>query len=183
MRLFIGLVLPESVQEALKQAWHQASPESLVSRSIRSSMWHVTLAFLDDVPVEHVEAIRQLVATAVATPPGGAFSIDGFEAFPYRRPSRIVARIKPEQAEAWEECVLRLRDMISIIAPNIDRKPWQPHISITRSEKGKYLEQWAVDIPTISWTPQFIAMIKSTPGPQGAVYEILSEIPCHTRFG
>jgi 2'-5' RNA ligase len=178
MRLFIGLTVPEEIQQTLKQAWHGASVNPVGLATKRSSLWHVTLAFLDDVPEEHLETLRHLVEAAAAHPPGGAFVMNHFETFPRRKPSRVVVPTIPENLKTWSTCVESLRDMISILAPKIDRKPWQPHISITRNEKGKYLEPWSEPIPAIFWTPRSVAIIKSTPGATGSMYETLCEFPC-----
>ena len=180
MRLFIGLTVPEEIQQTLRQAWHEASVNPVGLATKRSSLWHVTLAFLDDVPEEQLETLRHLVEAAAAHPPGGAFVIDRFEAFPRRKPTRIVARATPEHLKKWTECVNSLRDMLSILAPKIDRKPWQPHISITRNEKRTFLEPWSESFSPVYWTPMTVAILKSVPGPTGSSYQILYEFPCGT---
>ena len=177
MRLFIGLTLPESLQETLKQAWNQASPNPAGERQMRSSMWHLTLAFLDEVPAEQIDPLSEIVANAATHPPQGGFSINCFKTFPNKKPTRIVACATPENAESWNGFAQHLRDMVSLIAPNVDRKPWLPHISITRTLKKAYLEPWTEPYETISWKPDSLAIIHSTPGPNGSIYNNLHVFP------
>jgi 2'-5' RNA ligase len=177
MRLFIGLPLPESVQEKLKAAWTNTSSSPASERAMRSSLWHVTLAFLDEVSEDQLEPLRHIIEQAVAHPPGGAFRITVFETFPKRKPMRIVARAVPEHAQAWEAFVVSLRDMVSIVAPNVDRKPWLPHISITRGAKGATLVPWSTRFDEIVWEPTEVAIIKSTLGPKGSTYTNVHVIP------
>jgi len=176
MRLFIGLTLPESVQHELTEAWKRTSSPA-DERPMRSSLWHVTLAFLDEVSEENLQPLIHILEQAVAHPPGGAFHIKTFESFPKKKPSRIVAIAEPDEKTAWGRFVMDVRDMVSLVAPHVDRKPWIPHISITRGLKGKPLELWNQDIPKISWVPTEVALIKSVREPDGSHYTNLHVFP------
>ncbi|MFZ2804039.1 MAG: RNA 2',3'-cyclic phosphodiesterase [Patescibacteria group bacterium] len=177
MRLFIGLTLPEHVQEELQNAWKMTSGHPAGERPMRSSLWHVTLAFLDEVAEDNIEPLRQIIEKAVARPPGGAFHIKTFETFPKKKPARIVALAEPEKKAEWGRFVMDLRDMVSLVAPNVDRKPWLPHISITRGQKGSLLEAWSQPFDDIAWEPKEVAIIKSAHQQDGSHYTNLYVFP------
>jgi len=165
--------VPEELQHALKQAWKSVPHSETKDKPTKPSSWHVTLAFLDDVSEEHVGKLIELIAMSMKHPPAGIFTIDGFESFPMRNPTRIVARINPEFPKTWTMFVNGIRDLSSLVAPGVDRKPWKPHISIIRSEKGLKLEGWSGKMKPIVWKPSKLAIIKSTPLPTGSTYENL----------
>lgn len=173
MRLFIGLPVPEELQHALRQGWNNVPGTPTKDKPTKPSSWHVTLAFLDDVREEHLEKLYELVAMSIKHPPAGIFTIDGFESFPKRNPTRIVAHITPEFPKTWTMFVDGIRDLSSLVAPGVDRKPWKPHISIIRQEKGLKLEGWSEKMEPIVWKPAELAIIKSTPKPAGSQYENL----------
>ncbi len=177
MRVFIGLPLSESMQGTLKQAWNNASENPAGKRPMRSSLWHVTLAFLGEVDPSAIDPLAELVSKTATHPPKGGFSIDRFETFPKKKPARIVAHAVPEHVDSWRHFVHHLRDMASIVAPQIDRKPWIPHISITRALKKNYLQPWNESFDPISWKPSELAIIQSTPGPHGSIYKHLHVFP------
>lgn len=177
MRLFIGLPIQPPLQEDLKRAWNLVVSRPEATSGLRPSSWHLTLAFLDDVAEDQMEPLRHLVRTAVEKPPGGLFLISQFETFPYRNPQRVVAKAVPEKMEEWQKFVNHLRDMVSLVAPNVDRKPWLPHISVTRSKRGTCLIRWTKDIEPIAWTPKEVSIIKSVPGQNGSDYTPLHVFP------
>ncbi|MBP9869648.1 RNA 2',3'-cyclic phosphodiesterase [Patescibacteria group bacterium] len=178
MRLFIGLPIPTALQNQLERAW-EGSPNHPAGKMMKPTLWHVTLAFLDEVPEERLSDLIEIVRRSLESPPAGDFSITGFETFPKRKPSRIVARVEPEDYKAWEKYALGLRDMLSLVAPNVDRKPWMPHISITRSLKGTTFPNWEITTGPLKWTPSEVAVIKSVPGPEGSSYTHQHVFPLH----
>lgn len=144
---------------------------------MKPKTWHVTLAFLDDVPDEKIGKLIDLVQMVAKHPPAGSFSIEAFESFPSRNPSRVVATILPVFPKTWTMFVDGVRDLASLIAPNVDRKPWKPHISIIRQEKDLKISPWSEKIEPIIWEPAQLSIIKGTLTPTGSVYESLYVFP------
>jgi RNA 2',3'-cyclic 3'-phosphodiesterase len=175
MRLFVGLPVPPDIQDALQQAWKKVSKKPTHHTASKPSSWHVTVAFLDDVPKEQIEKLREFVALSVRHSPAGSFAITAFESFPSRNPQRIVATITPEFQKTWTMFVDGVRDLSSIISQNVDRKPWKPHISITRQLKDLKLSPWSEKIEPIIWKPGTLSIIKSTLTPSGSMYERLHD--------
>jgi RNA 2',3'-cyclic 3'-phosphodiesterase len=178
MRLFIGLPLPTSLQNSLKESWTGISNKPGHLRPFRPSLWHLTIAFLGEVEPERLDPLKELVAKAAAHPPKGGFSIDRFETFPKKKPNRIVARARPLDVDSWKPFVETVVEMVSIAAPNVDRKPWLPHISITRTLKKTTLDPWHAAIkPPVIWKSNKLAIIHSTPTSHGSIYKNLHVFP------
>lgn len=173
MRLFLGIQLSQELRNHLQQAWSgvEGLPKHL--KTIPSQNWHMTLAFLDEIPEDKVEVLAELLAQVTDKPPIGALLVDRFEAFPKKKPTRIAARAVPVAPKSWSEYVDRIRDFASIVAPDMDRKPWSPHITLARSEKGLILPSWNSSMTDFAWIPEEFAIFKSTQSAEGSKYEPL----------
>ena len=177
MRIFIGLPVPENIQNQLGEAWKNVKTYPTHDAPMKPSLWHMTIAYLNDVPDEAIEPLRELVGKSLMHPPEGYLYIDRFETFPPRQPTRVVASVTPENPKQWRMFVEGIRDLISLVAPNVDRMPWNPHISIIRKEKGLHLSHWQENFDRLSWRHKDIAIIRSEHGPGGAKYTNLHVFP------
>lgn len=177
MRLFIGIRVPPEIRESLMALWSSLPEPPTGLRMDRLESLHLTFAFLGDVSAQPQEALERLIVRAVERPPKGSFSITRFESFPPKKPTLLTARLHEEGALTWKPFVERLRDMVSVAAPHVDRKPWIPHITMARSAKGSSLPAWSSPIPPISWKPTNISLILSKPGPAGSIYTDLHVFP------
>ncbi len=171
MRLFIGILLEEEVRKKIQEAWSIVPDFPSGCRLIDPKNWHFTLAFLDQVDDDNREPLIHLIEQAIENPPKGSFSFNAFETFPGKHPSYLIARAVAEERESWHSFINRLRDLVSVSAPNIDRKPWVPHVTVARAKKGKLLSKWSEPLQKdINFTPQEITLVKSTPTQNGSVY-------------
>jgi 2'-5' RNA ligase len=170
MRLFIGVRLPLDIRERLARQWTTLSDRPSRLREVESEYWHVTLAFLGDVSAEQRPALEQLLSASLERPPLGSFSLIGIETFPHKGPTTVVARLNPLEMGSWNTFVERMRDMVSVVAPQVDRKPWIPHVTIARAKKGSQLPAWSHPIDELRWQPTSIALILSEPAPHGTRY-------------
>ena len=177
MRLFIGLPLPKEVQQRLSDAKARVVQSPTGTRPIDPKNWHVTVAFLGRVNPIDLDALKTLFANATEHPPGGSFFIHEFRTFPPRHASYVVAHAVPERLLEWKTYILRLRDMVSLVAPQVDRKPWIPHISIERAVQHSALPQWSHPIDPIVWDVNTIALVESASTKDGSSYNDMYEIP------
>ncbi len=171
MRLFIGILLEEDVRNKIQEAMSLVPDFPIGCRTIDPKNWHFTLAFLDQVDDKNSETLIHLIEQAIENPPKGSFSFNAFETFPVKHPSYLIARAFAAERESWHSFIHRLRDLISVAAPNIDRKPWVPHVTLARAKRGKLLPKWSEPLPKdIIFTPQELTLIKSAPTQHGSVY-------------
>jgi len=178
MRLFIGLPLQEDLRCRLELAWNSALNIPDDCYGIDPKSWHMTIAYLGNVDETDQDTLRALFKTATEKSPTGAFFIHEFRTFPVKHPTHIVAHAAPGNRAVWKEYILRLCDMLSLVAPSIDRRPWIPHISISRSKKHAVLPEIAEPISEpLIWTPDRISIVESKPSQEGAIYTDIYDIP------
>lgn len=170
MRVFIGLGIPEAVRNRLSDLFEKADGKPTDLRKTPNDNLHCTLAFLGEVEDENITALEHLLAAAVESPPGGSFSFTSFETFPVKHPSYVIVRAEPDPKDEWMSYIDRMRDMVSVLSPGVDRKPWIPHVSLGRSRKGKLFTRWVSDFEPFSWEPQWICLVKSQTTSAGSVY-------------
>lgn len=175
MRLFIGIPLNESLRGYLQESFRLFEDRPLKYRPTPPGNWHMTLAFLDEVAPDKVDALSALLEDCAKKPPKGAFLINRFETFPTKKPTRIAARATAVDPESWRAFVNQARDYASIVAPDLDRKPWLPHVSIGRALKRSTLPAWSRSITEFAWIPEVFQLVKSTLTADGSVYEPIAE--------
>lgn len=165
----------ESLRAYLQDSFRLFEDRPLKYRPLPPVNWHLTLAFLDEVAEDKVSTVSALLADCAKKPPKGAFLIDRFETFPRKKPTRVAARANPVDPESWRAFANRVRDYASLVAPNLDRKPWSPHVSIGRALKRTTLPAWNRTITEYAWVPETFQLVKSTLTADGSVYEPIAE--------
>ncbi len=175
MRCFLGITVPPDCREQIRNAWHINETERQILKLSDPGQWHITLAFFGDVEYKNLLQLSQLIGKALETPPAGAFVVSQIETFPTKRPVLYVASCEPEQAIAWQETVSHVRDMASLIAPQIDRKPWVPHITLARARSNKQLDPYEMSLEGIGWVPEYATLFLSELSAAGPKYTPLHE--------
>src|SRR3989338_441037 len=171
MRLFLALPLPDELRSGLITSLERADLPR--GRIVRSDLWHITLAFLDDMPDLDVEP---LVNTCHGFTDGpGTITIDRLETFPHGNPRLFVASGIAEPRQDWSTFVEGLRSAMLEFAPAIDRKPWSQHITLGRSGKDELLPMWKASVGPWTWQPGGFSLMKSTLAEDGPTYESLHD--------
>ncbi|MFA5935296.1 MAG: RNA 2',3'-cyclic phosphodiesterase [Patescibacteria group bacterium] len=176
MRLFIGIRIPNDIQASLQRNWEQSDHPSEDMRVLEPESRHLTLAFLGEVSPDNRLALEILISKAMERPPKGSFSFVTFETFPPKAPIIITAKLDISDAPSWPDFVDRLRDMVSVAAPSVDRKPWMAHVTVARSRKA-ILPAWNESFDPIPWKPENVSLILSEPGSNGSRYTDLHVFP------
>jgi len=129
MRLFVGIDLPEAVQDELGKLVGQFRPLAAVRWS-RAGNLHVTTKFIGEWPDDRLPEMKRTLA-AVAVPAPFDIGLDGFGWFPNPHQPRIfwigvaASPALAELAAATEAAVGRLG------IPPEDR-PFRPHLTLAR---------------------------------------------------
>ncbi len=174
MRLFVALELPEDVKARLK-AW-LGQPKARDWRWTSPDQWHVTLAFLGEVP----EGAFEPLCTELAKLEFGTLNLALGSAggFPDARAAKV----------AWVGLlgdILTLSRMQQSVvaackpyAPRIDLKPFHAHVTIGRSRLAYGLPlPLPSHAPVGHWCSSEFSLIKSTVGHEGSMYQTLKSFP------
>lgn len=175
MRCFLGIPLPADCRLALRNAWSVPIQERESLRLTEPGLWHTTLAFFGEVEYDNLIRLVEMIGRSLEDPPACAWSLSAVQTFPNKRPSMYVVKCKPEKEEAWRACVSQLVDMASLIAPNVDRKPWIPHITLARTKRGALLPPFEIPVYDIGWVPDHATLFISEHTQTGPRYTPLHE--------
>lgn len=170
----MGIPLPADCRNAIRNSWVIPENERPALKLTDPGQWHITLAFFGDVAYDQLIKLVHFLGQALETPPQGAFHVTKIDTFPTKKPTMYTARCQPEQEAMWQQCVMQLTDMASLCAPQIDRKPWTPHVTLARTRNGRALDPVEISLPVIGWVPEYATLYRSEPNVTGHKY-----IPLH----
>ncbi len=178
VRAFIAIPVPETAVPALGDV--QGAVE--VGRLVPAEDWHLTLAFLGDVPDGMLERLDEALR-GLAVPAFG-MRVRGIDIFGGRRPSVLYAGVERS------EPLIRLRDKVRTAAraagAELARERFRPHVTLARfparmtmletQRIAGVLEGWG-DLDAGTVPVRHVSLYRSRLGPGGAVYEVLAEYP------
>lgn len=178
VRMFVAVVPPEGVLEDLEE-FLAPRREAAPWRWTLPEQWHVTLAFLEDVP-DHAldELVERLTATAGKRDPMPA-QVRGGGAFPHVGEAKVIwAGLETDQEELARAAV-GARSAASGAGVEVDGQRFRPHVTLARLNRPVEATKWVRLLdgyvgPT--WTVEDIALVASYlgEGPRGRPrYEVV----------
>lgn len=188
MRLFVAAYPPEDACAHLAAmvdglAISRAAAGGVNARVAPRSNWHVTLAFLGEVPDERYDDVREALTSAVSrwrvaggTPPG--LAVAGGGRFGRGRFTILWAGIRGE-VDALRALATTVRRQVKRARLPFDSKPLRPHLTLARP--GDRVDIRA-DLATLrdysgpEWTVTELRLMRSNPGP-APTYDRLADFP------
>lgn len=162
VRLFVGVELPQSVRahlEARLEAVHDSLPGW---RWTPSSRWHVTLAFLGQVPPERLPELTRRMGLAARRHRPFDLALDGLKAFDSLRRARVL----------WvgvggsRQRLSALADSVSAGARRakieLEERRFRPHVTVGRRRTPDDLrDSLAPEYAGPGWTVADFALVES----------------------
>ncbi|MBQ4609867.1 MAG: RNA 2',3'-cyclic phosphodiesterase [Clostridia bacterium] len=129
MRLFFGLSLPEDVRRAA-HARALALCEHTPGRYVPPENYHITLAFLGDVPQERLRDAQEVLARCIRSLPAPRMTLGDTGYFGRAQNAILIIRVQaePELSGLHERLV---RELLAAGLP-ADPGPFSPHITLAR---------------------------------------------------
>ncbi|MBB5872738.1 2'-5' RNA ligase [Allocatelliglobosispora scoriae] len=111
----------------------QPHPDSLSRRPVPPDQWHVTLAFLGEVPVDRIDAVTGAMTAAAARsrPPAPRLRLTGGGWFDNLRAAAIWIGVDGD-LDALHALVAGLREELAAAELPVDERPYQPHLTLGR---------------------------------------------------
>ena len=129
MRLFFGLSLPGPARSAVAAFAAQAQ-SAVPGRYVSADNYHVTLAFLGEVPPERLPDARDVLARCAAAFPAPVLTLCGFDHFGRRENAILILRVRSEPPlEPLHNRLVRALAQADLPA---DPGPFSPHITLAR---------------------------------------------------
>lgn len=195
-RTFVALPIPPALRQKLERMQTLLAPDLPGTRWATPDQFHLTLAFLGDVPDFDLAAVCRGVADACAGVPALTLNLQGLGAFPDPTRPRVVwvGLAGPDHAALVDLQAEITRQVAAVGYPpeGADRfaDQFNPHITLGRLKGGKH------DAPDLServnhfrtWSAgNFIAdrvvTYASTLAPEGPTYMTLATAPLGPKKG
>ena len=169
-RLFFGIPTPEYLQRCLQDLQTDFRGDW---RPVNPTQFHVTLAFLGEIPEDKIPSLVEAGRAAARDTPTFAARFCGLTAFPdLRRPRVGVALIDSEPLNILAD---RLKAALSQHNLTGDSRPFHAHLTLVRSRGGE------VETPdkklSRSWDITAFHLYRSILRPEGPRHLILASFP------
>lgn len=186
-RTFIAIPLPDAIGDRLTRLQGRLAPQAPSVRWNATPPFHVTLAFLGDVPYVDLNAICGAVTAAARTVRRFELTVTGLGAFPnLARPRVLWARLEGPGLEPLADlhrAVIAALDKVGCV-PEDER--FSPHVTLGRIKPGRGSAQpdnlaavvarhqtWSAGAFTVGEVVAF----SSTVTPEGPAYAPLARAP------
>lgn len=164
-RLFIGLWPTEGVVETCER---DSAPLRSIATLTLARQPHITLAFLGEVGVDSLDALRQAIVQATERSHPITLRLEGRGAFPTRKSPRVLWFGVGGDVVALQALANSIRSETLAIAPRQDLKPFHPHITAARlrgQADHRQIEAWCDARQTsVEWLADEVALVRSIPG-------------------
>lgn len=194
VRTFVALKVPDHLVAAIRRIQGRARidlPRGL--RWTRPEQAHMTLAFLGDVGVRHLDALSVIVREVASEFDPFEVNVKSIGGFPRAQRPRVVwAGVQGDAASNFPEMHEKLWGRIASIKPKPkpDDRPFHPHITLARvpgpqpPKLAPWMEKHA-DWDFGPWRVSEMSLIRSLLTPTGPSYETIMSASlgrCGTRI-
>ncbi len=170
-RLFFALWPEVSLREQLSSAIAPLQNAS-EGRSVPAENFHITLAFLDSVPVSKIPAV--IKAARSVSFPAFELTLDRYGLF--EKP-KVAWYGSTQHPDALERLVVELREALNGIVRLRPERIYRPHVSAMR--KQTELPDLAAPCKVV-WQASDFVLVDSMYGPGRAIYTLLERFPAQT---
>jgi RNA 2',3'-cyclic 3'-phosphodiesterase len=180
-RVFIAIAIPEPLERKLTTLQAELAPAVPGCRWASALPFHLTLAFLGDVPNGDLTAICQAVAASVRSIESFEIEVNGLGAFPSAtRPRVIWAGVTAPNLKPIFDLRESVVDSLARIGHGPDEERFSPHVTLGRIKHQRHgrgdltslIERnrsWSAGICTVG----DVQVFASTLGPTGSAYKVL----------
>lgn len=138
---------------------------------------HVTWSFLGDVAEEYVPAVATALGSAAHEMHGPVRCTTGaVESFGGGRV--LAATVDVDLLAVLDAVRDRFQLAVAAYAPQLDRRPWHPHVSIVRAPNRSIDALGPLPpLSASSWVAGELQLYASLPGPDGRQHRLLHAVP------
>jgi 2'-5' RNA ligase len=137
-RTFFAIEIPESLGLELERLQVRLTADLPGCRWTASRPFHMTLAFLGNVPNDDVEVLQRVVASSVCRFEPLDLRIGGLGAFPSpRRPRVLWAGLTAQEPESLRDLRESVIAATSLGGHRVDEERFHPHVTLGRFKPGR----------------------------------------------
>ncbi|WP_026163264.1 RNA 2',3'-cyclic phosphodiesterase [Kribbella catacumbae] len=182
MRLFVAVVPPVEVVEHLAEF---ADPRrEYPDEDIRWSAdetWHITLAFLGEVPEYKTDELAERLEVAAKRQKPFDLSLGRAGAFPGVADARVLWTGVRDESDALPHLAMVSRSAANKAGVTVDGRKFTPHLTLARLRRPMDVVRWVRIFDTYqgpAWTAESVQLISSRLGEgpsRGAAYDTVGE--------
>ncbi|MEU1488381.1 RNA 2',3'-cyclic phosphodiesterase [Streptomyces sp. NPDC005752] len=132
VRVFIALAPPDHAKEALARELHLAYGTHPHIRWNRIEDWHITLAFLGELPAETVPVLRRPLAALAAAHPPPRLALRGSGIFD----GRVLWSGIEGDLDELHMLAAGVRTAVKSCGITFEERPLRPHLTLARARRG-----------------------------------------------
>ncbi|WBQ06599.1 RNA 2',3'-cyclic phosphodiesterase [Kribbella sp. CA-293567] len=182
MRLFVAVVPPVEVVEHLAEfvGPRRDHPDEDI-RWAADENWHITLAFLGDVPEYKTGELSEWLEAAAGRQKPFDLRLAGSGAFPSVADARVLWTGVRDESEALPHLAMTTRSAANKAGVTVDGRKFTPHLTLARLRQPMDVVRWVRVFDEYSgpaWTAESIELISSRLGEgpsHGAAYDTVGE--------
>ncbi|NEA34273.1 RNA 2',3'-cyclic phosphodiesterase [Streptomyces sp. SID13031] len=182
MRLFVAVVPPAEVVEHLAEfvGPRRDHPDEDI-RWASDETWHITLAFLGDVPEYKTEELAEGLERAAGRQKPFDLRLAGSGAFPSVADARVLWTGVKDGSDALPHLAMTTRSAANKAGVTVDGRKFTPHLTLARLRQPMDVVRWVRIFDTYegpSWTAESIELVSSRLGEgpsHGAAYDTVGE--------
>ena len=175
-RLFAAVLPPVSVVDALDTFLEPRRDADPHLRWVRPEGWHLTTAFLADVPAHALEGLVGNLREAAARTPAFALALGGAGAFPNPYAAKALWVAVAEGGEQLGVLARRSRTAADRAGVRVDGARFVPHLTLARVGRATELTRWLRVVDAwegARWRVDELALVESHLNDRGSRYEVV----------
>ncbi|MFQ6103494.1 MAG: RNA 2',3'-cyclic phosphodiesterase [Candidatus Glassbacteria bacterium] len=185
MRLFLAVLLPEDLKEALGHLITELSGTGASVKWVDPGNVHLTLKFLGEVEQWREPVIYEVSRLAAKEVKPFRLKVENVGAFPSLKRPRVIW-VGVGHSSHMATLHSRIEEGFQRIGFHLEKRAWTPHLTIGRVKGTWRLKSLESKLAQSHFAPYTfrvsgIHLVKSTLRPEGPIYTTLRNIPLETH--
>lgn len=184
IRSFLAFELPQEIKKIIFHVSEEAKKFPLDVRWVKASNIHLTMVFMGNILIKHLEGISEAVSKACKMYGLFNISLKGMGVFSNRRDPRVLWIGLEGDIERMSYFRGTLQKTLKPFGVKEEKRRFNPHLTLGRFRKGsrssEHLDDLLSryqDLTSPVYTLEKLVLFKSNLNPKGAVYSKLNTWP------
>lgn len=182
MRLFVAVLVPETLQQKLNNEAEKCLASGAVLKLVERQNIHLTILFLGEIAPYQVPTVEKAMERVAVEFPPGLLTVQGIGLFPKKGVPAVVWAGVREQAPQLGSMHHSLKTDLSELPIKFETRTFHPHITLARVkgvEGTEGLQAMAANNQEVfgQLTLRHLVLMESRLSREGPVYYPLARIP------